>query len=131
MWLIKDDKHQVTSSAKKEDNTDLDKKGPISWNGYSDDTRMRIRHEDKRKNQVTTTAEKEDDKVSTATLTTAAVTSVCGSEWDHDTIGRLAETTTLNDQIYVFGKDDGWSLPASGEHPHLKSARKKNNPSST
>ena len=72
--MIKDDKHQVTSSAKKEDNTDSDKKGPLSLNGYSDDTRMRIRHEDKRKNQVTTTTEKEDDTDFAATATTAALT---------------------------------------------------------
>ena len=44
-------------------------------------------------------------------MTTSAVTSVCGSEWDDDTIGRVAETTTLNDQTYVFGKRQ-WMIPA-------------------
>ena len=68
---------------------------------------MRSCHKDKRKNQVTTTAEKEDDTDSTATLTTAAFTSVCESEWDNDITERLAETTTSNDEIYVFGKKDG------------------------
>ena len=80
---------------------------------------MRTRHKDKRKNQVTTTAEKEDDADSTATVTTAALTSVCGSEWDNDTVERLAETTTLNDQIYVFERRRGvkpsrkWRTPTS------------------
>ena len=59
------------------------------------------------KNQVTTKAEKEDEADSTATLTTVAFTSVCESEWDNDITEGLAETTALNDQIYVFGKDDG------------------------
>ena len=45
---------------------------------------MRPRHEDKRKNQVTTTSEKEDVTDSTATVTTAAFTSGCESEWDDD-----------------------------------------------
>ena len=58
-----------------------------------------------RKNQVTTTAEKKDDTDSTATVTTAAFTSVCESEWDDDITERLARTTTLNNQIYVFGKN--------------------------
>ena len=61
--MLKDDKHQATTSPKKEDNTDSDKKGILSWNNYSDYTRMRTHHVDKRKNQVTTTAEKEDDTV--------------------------------------------------------------------
>ena len=68
---------------------------------------MRSRHEDKRKNQVTITAEKEDNTDSTATVTTAAFTSVCTSEWDYDITEQLVETTTLNNQIYVFGKDAG------------------------
>ena len=53
---------------------------------------MRTRHEDKRKNQVTTTAEKEDDTDSTATATTAAFNSVCESERDDDITERLAKT---------------------------------------
>ena len=65
---------------------------------------MRTGHEDKRKNQVTNTADKEDDTDSTATVTTTAFTSICGSEWDDDAVEGLAETTILNDQIYVFGK---------------------------
>ena len=67
---------------------------------------MRPRHEDKRKNQVTTTSEKEDDTDSTATVTTAPFTSVCELEWDNDIAERLTETTSLNGQIYVFGKYD-------------------------
>ena len=57
-----------------------------------------------RKNQVTITADKEDNTDSTATVTTATFASGCGSEWDDDIIEGLAEPTTLNDQIYVFGK---------------------------
>ena len=29
VWLLRDGKHQVTTSAKKEDDTDSDKKGPL------------------------------------------------------------------------------------------------------
>ena len=68
---------------------------------------MRSRHEGKKKNQVTTTAEKEDDTDSTGTVTTAAFTSVCELESDDDITKQLAGTTTSNNQIYVFGKDDG------------------------
>ena len=56
------------------------------------------------KHQVTTPSRKKDDTDSTATVTTAAFTSVCESEWDSYTTEGLAETTTLNDQIHVFGK---------------------------
>ena len=87
-----------------EKETNQDKKGPLSWNDYLGDPSMRPCHKDKRKNQVTTTAEKEDDTDSTDTVTTAAFTSVCELEQDDDIAERLAETTTLNNQIYVFGK---------------------------
>ena len=40
-------------------------------------------------------------------MTTTAVTSVCELEWDDYITEGLAEITTLNDQVYVFGKDDG------------------------
>ena len=50
------------------------------------------------------TAEKEDDLDSTATVTTATATSVCASERDNDITEGLAEATTPNNQIYVFGK---------------------------
>ena len=53
---------------------------------------------------TTITAEKEDGTDSTATVITAAFTSVCGSKWDNGIIERLAEITTVNDHIYVFGK---------------------------
>ena len=56
------------------------------------------------KHQVTTPSRKEDDIDSTATVTTTAVTSVCESEWNSYITEGLAETTTLNDQIYVFGR---------------------------
>ena len=49
--------------------------------------------------QTDSTADKEDDTDCTATVTTAAFTSVCGSELDDDTIKGLAEPKTLNDQI--------------------------------
>ena len=51
------------------------------------------------KHQVTTPSRKKDDTDSTATVTTAAFTSVCESEWDDITTEGLAETTILNDQI--------------------------------
>ena len=62
---------------------------------------MRSCHEDKMKNQVTTTAEKEDNTDSTATVITAAFTSVCESEWDDDITEPLAGTTISNNQIYI------------------------------
>ena len=79
------------------DDTDSNKKGPLPWGGYLGDTKMRTGHEHKRKNQATATADKEDDTDSTATATTAAFTSICGLEWDDNTIEGLAEPTTLND----------------------------------
>ena len=101
-------KIEVPDIVQMEKETNQDKKGAFSWTDYSGDPSTRSRHEDKRKNQVTTTAEKEDDTDSTATVTTAVFTSVCESEWDDDITEGLAETTTLNDQIiYVFGKEDG------------------------
>ena len=58
-----------------------------------------------KKHQGTSTADMEDDTDSTATVTTAAFTSGCESEWDDDITERLAGTATLNNQIwYVFGK---------------------------
>ena len=65
----------------------------------------RTQHDNMNKNQGKNTAEKEDDAA--ATKTTAAFTSVCESEWDDYTTEGLAETTTLNGQAYIFGKDDG------------------------
>ena len=53
------------------------------------------------KHQVTNPSKKEDGTDSTATVTTAAVTSDCESEWNDYITERLAETTTLNDQIYL------------------------------
>ena len=53
------------------------------------------------------TAEKKDDTDSTTTVTTATATSVCILEWDNDITEVLAEITALNDQIYVFEKNDG------------------------
>ena len=81
VWLLRDGKYQVTTSARKEGDTDSDKKGPLPCNDYLGDTlQNQDMSKDKRKNQVKTTAEKEDDTDSTATVTTAAVTSVCESE---------------------------------------------------
>ena len=75
------------------------------------------------KHKVTTRSRKDDDTNSTATVTTTAVTSVCESEWNNYITEGLAETTTLNDQIYVFGK--------RGERLYPKSTREDNNPSLT
>ena len=58
VWLLRDGKHQVPTSARKEDATDSDKKGPLPCNHYLGDTEIRTDQEDKRKNQVTTTADK-------------------------------------------------------------------------
>ena len=60
-------KMEVPDIARMEKETNQDKKGPLPWNGCLGDPRMRPHHEDKRKNQVTTTAEKEDNTDSTAT----------------------------------------------------------------
>ena len=84
-----------------------DKKEPLSWNAYLGDPSMRSRHKDKNENQVTTTGEKEDNTDSTAIVTTSAFTTGCEMEWGDDITERLAETTTSNNQIYVFGNDDG------------------------
>ena len=54
VWMLRDGNHQVTTSARKEDDTDSDKKGPVLGNDYLCDTRTRTHHEDKRKNQITT-----------------------------------------------------------------------------
>ena len=104
-------KMEVPDIGQMEKKTNQDKKGPLAWNTYLGDPRMRTYHEDKRKNQVTTAAEKEDDADSTATVTTTAFTSVCESEYDNDITEGLAETTALNNQIYVFGKRQ-WVKPA-------------------
>ena len=100
-------KMEIPDILQMEKGSNQDKKGPLSWNDYVGDPSMRSRHKDKRKNQVTTTVEKEDNTDFTATVTTAAFASVCESEWDDDITEGLAETTTLNNQIYVFGKNDG------------------------
>ena len=82
MWLLRDGKHQVTTSARKEDDTDSNKKGPLPCSGYLGDAEIRTDHEDNRKNQATTTVDKEDNADSTATTIAAAATSVFGSEWE-------------------------------------------------
>ena len=104
VWLLRGGKHQVTTSARKEDDTDSNKKGPLPCSGYLGDAEIRTDHEDNRKNQATTTVDKEDNADSTATVTTAVFTSICGSELGDDATEGLAEPTTLNDQICVFGK---------------------------
>ena len=55
---------------------------------------------------TTITGEKEDDTDSTATMTTSAFTSVSESEWEEYIREGLAGTTILNNQVYVFGKDN-------------------------
>ena len=54
VWLLGDGKHQLITSARKEDAAYSDKKGPLPCNGYLGDTEVRTDHEDKRKNQITT-----------------------------------------------------------------------------
>ena len=92
-------KMEIPDIVQMEKETNQDKKWPLSWNDDLGDPSMRSCREDKRKNQVTTTAEKEDDTDSTATVTTTAVTSVCESEWNDYITEGLAETTTLDGQI--------------------------------
>ena len=58
--------------------------------------RTRTQHDNMKKNQGTTTAEKEDDTDSTATKTTATFTSNCKLDWDDYTDDRITEETTLN-----------------------------------
>ena len=73
---------------------------------------------------TTIMAEKEDDTDSTATVTTAAASSFCASEWDDDNMAALENSTVLNEQIYVFGRrrwvkpDRKWRTPT----PHANSA---------
>ena len=66
--------------------------------------KKRTHHNNMKKNQGTTASDKEDDTDSTSTKITAAFTSVCESEWENYTTEGLAETTTLNNQTYAFGK---------------------------
>ena len=67
---------------------------------------MRTRHEDKKKNQVTTTVEKDDDIDSTATETTAAFTSVCESEWDeYISIRRTSRNNYIEQSGLCFWKE--------------------------
>ena len=100
-------KMEVPDIAQMRKEINQEKKGPLPWNDYLGDPRMRSRQEEKRENQVTTTAEQEDNTDAKVTMTTEAFTSICESEWGDDIAEGLAETTTLNNQIYVFGKDDG------------------------
>lgn len=93
------EKKEAPDIVQLEKKTYLHKKGTLPWSDYSGGHRMVTSNKDGMKNQVTTTAEKEDDADSTATVTTAAVTSVCESGWGDDSTEVLAETTTLNDQI--------------------------------
>ena len=55
VWVLRDGKNQATTSARKEDDTNSDKKGPSPCNGYLGNTEIMTDHEDKRKTQVTTT----------------------------------------------------------------------------
>ena len=64
-----------------------------------------------KKNQVTTTAENEDDTDSTATKTTAIFTSNCELDWDSYTDDGIIEETTSNNHTYSFGRRR-WVKPA-------------------
>ena len=79
-----------------------------------------------KKNQGTSTAEKEDDTDSTATKTTATFTSNYELDWGDCTDDGMTEATTLDDHTYSFGRRRWMKLPAGGEHLHPKSARKNN-----
>ena len=78
---------QETSTAEKED--DIDSTATMETTTFT---------------PTTIKAEKEDNADSTATTTTAAATSVFGSEWEHYVTEGLAETTTLDEKIYIFGE---------------------------
>ena len=73
-------KMEIPDIIQMEKKANLDKKGPAPWNDYLGDHRMGTRHREERKNQVTTTAEKEDKTDPTATVTTTTFTSDCKSE---------------------------------------------------
>ena len=85
-----------------------DKKGPLPWDDFMGGDfgfpYQRENKADKKKNQVTTSAKMEDDTESIDTETTSAFTSECESKWDNCTTEGLAETATLKNQTYVFGK---------------------------
>ena len=60
-----------------------------------------------KKNQIITTAEKEDDTNSTATKTIAAFTPNCESDWDNYTDDDITEATTSSNHTYSRGKGGG------------------------
>jgi len=120
---------EISDIVQMEKEINQDKEGPLSWNNCLGDPSMRSYHEDKRKNQVTATAEKEDDTDSTATVATAAFTLVCESEWDDDIAERLSETTTLNNQIYVFGERQWVKLARKWRTSTSQVCKEENNPS--
>ena len=106
-------KMKVPNTVQMEKETNQDKKGPLPWDVGNDFgfSYQRENKTDKEKNQVTTSAGKEDDADSTVTETTAAFTSVCELEWDDYTTIGLAETTSFGNHTYVFGKRR-WVKPA-------------------
>ena len=97
-----------------ENKTNQDKKGPLPWDNFmGNDVGFSYQREnktDKEKNQVTTSAGKEDDADSTVTKPTAAFTSVGEPERDNYITEGLAETTTApfflpwNQVDLIFGK---------------------------
>ena len=87
--------------------------------------RHRTHHENMKRSQEISTTEKEDNADSTATTTTAAATLVFRSEWEYNVTEGLAETTTPDEQICVFG-ERRWVKPArKWRTPSLQERKEK------
>ena len=83
-----------------------------------------------KKNQGTSTAEKEDDTDSTATKTTATFTSNCELDWDDYMDDGMTDATTLNDHTYSFERRR-WVKPARRWRTLTPQACKEEQSSST
>ena len=120
-------KMKVPDTVQMDKETNQNKKGPLPWaNFMGNDAGFSYQREnktDKEKNQIITSAGKQDDTDSTFTETTAAFTSVCKLEWDKCTTEGLCNRNNNIEQsdLCIWKKTMG----ASREHPHPKLAGKK------
>ena len=80
---------------------------------------------------TTIMAEMEDDTDPTATATTATATLFNASEWDDDIIATLENSTTLNGQIYIFGKRRWVKPDRKWRTPTPRANSRENAPTST
>ena len=121
------EKMKVTNIVRMEKKTNQDKKGPLPWNDCVGGPKMRTRHKDKKKDQVTTVAGKEDDTNPTATKTTATSASSCESDWDDYTADGMMEPRSLSGHTCGFGRRR-WVKPARKWRTPAPQIFKKNNP---